>query len=613
MKLRVLVATAFCIAACGKTPDATKSKTKPESKPSGETISQTPSTDTEKMGDTDVSSQPSAVKVTDPRQQLLREELDSYSDKEIRHDAASLSAGEKLMLGNLFKAGQIIDDLYMLQLHPENLAWRDTVNATGTPLEKRLFARNRMPWCEDNDSPDCTALPLAGAKKIGAVFWPEGFDDVRYKQLPREINAKELLSPFTVVRDKEPRGFSAIPFAGFDLFAPRMRELSRVLTEAAKGAPSPTLKQFLISRASAFSSLKPFPYDDSDYDWIGLSGDWEVTLGPYETYRSPFQTKALFEMVIAREDAALTASLAALKRDMQNMENALSVLVGENLYKPRRLDPRISVRAVDVWAAFGDARHSRGAVLAYHLPNRGKSVDEGVYKKVILVNHAQAMEAVTEARAALILDPSQQAMLSFRDSITNTAFHELSHGFGAHHEMRITDREGRLTTVKEALREYDSLLEELKADMLGLWLSKMQHDNGALDEASLHRRYVSSVVHLLGLLQYPSDDTYTQMAATALGRLMDGGAVIWDADAGRASVVFDKMGSVLTELVKDTAVMQLTGDYAGAAATVGRYVSMDGKTSSLKDAPAAVKSAVTVKFKAAALKSPSLKYKVVGL
>ena len=127
-----------------------------------------------------------------------------------------------------------------------------------------------------------------------------------------------------MVRDKEPRGFSAIPFAGFDLFASRMRELSRVLTEAAKGAPAPTLKQFLISRASAFSSLNPFPYDDSDYDWIAQSGDWEVTLGPYETYRSPFQTKAMFEMVIAREDAGLTASLKALKRDMQEMENALS-------------------------------------------------------------------------------------------------------------------------------------------------------------------------------------------------------------------------------------------------------------------------------------------------
>ena len=289
------------------------------------------------------------------------------------------------------------------------------------------------------------------------------------------------------------------------------------------------------------------------------------------------------------------------------------VLIGETVYKPRKLDPRIAVRAVDVWAAFGDARHSRGAVLAYHLPNRGKSVEEGVYKKVILVNHAQATEAVTKARAALIFDPAQQEMLSFRDSITNTAFHELSHGFGAYHEMRISDREGRLTTVKEALREYDSLLEELKADMLGLWLSKMQHDKGALDEASLQRRYVSSVVHLLGLLQYPPDDTYTQMAATALGRLLEAGAVVWDEGAGRASVVFDKMDEVLPTLVKDTALLQLTGDYAGAAAMVGQYVSMEKGAPALKGAPAAIKSAVTAKFKTASLKSPSLSYKINGL
>ena len=152
-----------------------------------------------------------------------------------------------------------------------------------------------------------------------------------------------------------------------------MRQLREKLEAAAGSAPAASLKKFLSSRAAAFTSLRPFPYDDSDFDWVSINGNWDVTVGPYETYKSPFQTKALFGMVIAREDGELTASLTALKREMQEMENALALLVGESIYKPRKLDKRISIRAVNVWAAFGDARHSRGAVLAYHLPPLGPS------------------------------------------------------------------------------------------------------------------------------------------------------------------------------------------------------------------------------------------------
>ena len=128
---------------------------------------------------------------------------------------------------------------------------------------------------------------------------------------------------------------------------------------AAKTAPHPSLRKFLESRAAAFTSDDPYPYDDSDYDWIALQGDWEVTVGPYEVYKNPRQLKALFEMYIGREDKKLTADLVRFKENLQEMENSLGGLVGKDVYQSRKLDPRISLRVADIWMASGDGRRDR--------------------------------------------------------------------------------------------------------------------------------------------------------------------------------------------------------------------------------------------------------------
>ena len=212
--------------------------------------------------------------------------------------------------------------------------------------------------------------------------------------------------------------------------------------------------------------------------------------------------KALIEMYIGREDKKITGELARFKQNLQAMENALGELVGPEIYKSRKLDPRIAIRAVDIWMASGDGRRDRGATVAFHLPNRGKSVDEGLYKKVMMVNHSMAFEPVSKARAALVLDTAQLELVDAAADIKNVTFHEFAHGFGAFHEMKITNPKGKITTVKEALVEYDSLLEELKADTFGMWRLSFQKKNGWVDERRGRVRDVSALMHVRGVRQY---------------------------------------------------------------------------------------------------------------
>ncbi len=550
----------------------------------------------------------------DPRLLLLDAEWSAYRDAVITHDAGPLDDNEKAMLRHLLEASRLVEEIHMLQLHPENLKWRDRLAASGADIERQIFTRYQAPWCEDNPSTACRAVEEAPARRIGAGLWPADWKPGEFKKLGREINARELLSPFTVVRRSAEGGYTAIPYARTDLFGPKMRRLAAALREAAAGAPDKTLKRFLEQRADAFESERAFPYDESDYAWIALEGDWEVTVGPYEVYRTPHKTKALFEMYIGRENKAVTAELAAFKADLQEMENGLQELVGDDIYKGRQPHKGIAIRAVDIWMAAGDGRRSRGATVAFHLPNRGRAVEEYLYKKVIMVNHKEAFEPVTKARAELVLDPGQRADVSPEASIINTTFHELSHGFGAYHEMRITNKEGKRTTVKQALKEHESLMEELKADALGLWLSQYQKAKGTIDNPELRRRHTSALLHLVGLFQYPLSDTYARMAAIELGWYLDAGGLVWNEAEGWFAVVPEKLSGAVASLARHVATLQLTGDFEAADALARKYVTPAADESyGLNDSLTTIRKVVLDKFKAADLKSPSLRYRVTGL
>ncbi|MCK9463323.1 MAG: hypothetical protein M0R80_27195 [Proteobacteria bacterium] len=555
----------------------------------------------------DAGSQAPAV---DPRQARLEAEWSLYADTVLSHSAAELPEGEKAMLRHLLDAAVLIEELHMLQIHPKNLEWRDRIEAEGTEVEKRIFSRYQSPWCADDPSEECCALPEKPKREIGFGLWPDGFSDAEYEGLAARINGVELLSPFTIVRRKEVGKYEAIPYVESDIFGFKMKSVAASLREAAKTAPHKSLVKFLTSRADAFESAAPFPWDASDYDWIALEGPWEITIGPYETYKEPRQLKALFEMVIARENPEITAELARFKGDLQSMEDALSARVGPEIYKSRKLDPRIAIRAVEVWMAAGDGRRDRGATVAYHLPNRGRSVDEGLYKKVMMVNHSLAFEPVSKARARLVLDPTQVHLVDAMADIRNVTFHELAHGFGAYSELKVKNAKGVTLAVKEALQENDSILEELKADTAGLWLVAKSGAEG--EEAK--KRYASGVVHALGLLQYPLEGTYPRMVAIQLGWLLDHGALAWDGAAKRFRIDFDRMPAAVEALVKRVATIQLTGDTEGARALVGAYVVRKGEAEyALQGALDEARRVMIAELKTAGIKSPSLRYAVTGL
>ncbi|MBU4483799.1 hypothetical protein KKA47_00080, partial [bacterium] len=431
---------------------------------------------------------------------LIKEELDSYTPRIISFSIKDLkSEEEKNFAKYIIRVGKLIEELNMLQTHPMNLDWYTNVSNSGTEDEKELYYRNQGPWCLTIEDELCKAFSEAPAKRIGYYHWPEKFEASDLEKIRAMPDSKSLLSPFTVVR-KEKDKYIAIPFAKDPLFEGRMKKMAIELRSAAAYADTSDLKQYLLALADAFESDSPFPYDISDYDWIGLHSKWELNIGPYETYKNPFNVKARFKLLFGILDDGTTDELDIYKNYLQTMENKLGNLAGD-LYKPRRINEKTDIRAVNAVLAAGDARSHRGATVAFNLPNRGPSVEEGLSKKVILINHSEMFNDLMKARAVLVLEPTLLSYVDGRSAAMNIVFHEFSHGFGPYNEypIQIGDKK---TTVGDALGKMSHVIEEAKADTLSWWYIPFMVENEVISEEEAVRRYVTGLMSIFGHLQY---------------------------------------------------------------------------------------------------------------
>lgn len=462
-----------------------------------------------------------AVAEPDPRQELLRAELDHYDEVILRHDATTLAEKDKAMLRALRQASKVIEELYSLQLHPRSLEWRDQARVSGNELDQRLIARGRVPWCLDNANPSCAAIAAPPPREFGSGLWPTPpFEDTQFAELSRQINGLELLSPFTVVRRAPGRGFEAISYARSELLGPKLTKLAGILDQAATFASDKSLAQFLRRRAASLRADDAFPYDESDLDWLSVTGDYEVTIGPYETYDDPRGLKAMFALVVGRRAPNLTGEISRLSTALPKAEEALAVLLGEPLREPGTAAPPTPVVwAVDAWLVSGEARRAHGALAAYHLPNRGRAAAQGRSKKVVLINHLKALNPGLVHTARSVLGEAAAQRISAEAAAVNALLHELAHGLGPSPASQVTTRDGKSIGLAQALGHDALALEELKAMTSALWLTEFALEQGWSTPEQTDSRKAAAMAGFFETLTYPQTDPHARAAAALLSFL----------------------------------------------------------------------------------------------
>lgn len=466
-------------------------------------------------------------------------------------DLGKLPPNEKQALGKLVEAARLMDTLYLRQVWAGNDAMLLRLAQARSP-HLQDFLLYKGPWSRlDKNAP---FVPGAPHKPEGAAFYPADASKPELEAWLRSLPEGERARAtgfFTTIRRDPKGGFTVVPYSLE--YQPELQLAAGLLREAANLTEQPTLRTFLAKRAAAFLSND---YYDSDVAWMELDATIEPTIGPYEVYEDEwFNYKAAFEAFISVRDEAETQKLQRFSSELQELEDHLPIDPG---FRNPKLGAMAPIRVVNVLFTAGDANHGVQTA-AYNLPNDERVTRDKGAKRVMLKNVQEAkFKSVLLPIAKIALPASDAKNVAFDAFFTHILMHELMHGLGPH---AITV-DGRSTTVRQALQDASSALEEAKADISGLWALQYLIDKGVVPKAMERTLYTTYLASSFRSIRFGTNEAHGKGNALQLNYLMDAGAI--KVKNGTFSVDASKIKDAVTALVREIMTIQARGDRARA-------------------------------------------------
>jgi len=468
-----------------------------------------------------------------------------YAEFSLTSDLSLLTDNQREMISIMISAAEIMEDLFWRQAYGDD--YEEWLASIGVD-ETRLFAeQNYGPWDRlDSNRPFMEGV---GPKPLGANFYPadmtrDEFDaaylpgkDSLYTLLRRDDEGKLVLVPYHVA------------------YADELKAAAELLRRAADFAESQDFANYLKLRAAALISDE---FQVSDLYWMDVKdNEIDLIIGPIETYEDQlFGYKAGYEAYVLIKDLDWSARLARFSTFLPELQQGLPV---PDEYKQESPGSDSDLNAYDVIYYAGHS-NSGGKTIAVNLPNDEMVQLQKGTRRSQLKNAMQAkFDKILEPIADTLIDDSQREHVSFDAFFANTMFHEVAHGLGIKNTV---DGSG---TVRQALREYASSMEEGKADILGLYMINELHKADELGDVDLREYYVTFMAGIFRSIRFGATEAHGKANMVRFNFFADHGAFVRDAESGKYRVDFESMEAAMTALSQQLLVLQGDGDYEGVA------------------------------------------------
>jgi hypothetical protein len=146
--------------------------------------------------------------------------------------------------------------------------------------------------------------------------------------------------------------------------------------------------------------------------------------------------------------------------------------------------------------------------------------------------------------------------VKFNAFFENTMFHEVAHGLGIKNTLNGAG------TVRDALKEQYSAIEEGKADILGLYLVTKLYEMGELKDGDVMDNYVTFLAGIFRSCRFGAADAHGKANMVRFYYFEEKGAFTRNED-GTYSVNFDKMKDAVVSSSQQILKLQGDGDYEG--------------------------------------------------
>lgn len=484
-----------------------------------------------------------------------RAKLDDYVRVKLDVDLAGLSQTQREMLPLLIQAAKVMDGLFWRQAYGD----RDQLLQEIEDPDARSFAAiNYGPW--DRLGGNAPFVAGVGPKPAGANFYPADMTKDEFEAAAAEN--ENLRSQYSLVRRDGSGKLIAVPY--HHAFPDELGKAAELLRQAAGMAADAGFRRYLELRAKAFLDSN---YQPSDFAWMDMRDNAiDVVIGPIESYEDKlFGNKTAFEAYVLIQDKAWSRRLEKYSAMLPLLQDGLPVPVE---YKAEEPGGGSQLNAYDVLYYAGDC-NAGAKTIAINLPNDEQVQLEKGSRRLQLKNAMRVkFDNILMPIAGILIAEDQRSRIHFDAFFGNTMFHEVAHGLGIKNTLDGTG------TVREALREASSALEEAKADILGLHLIGRLTEIGELPSDGLEGNYITFLAGIFRSIRFGASSAHGKANTLSFNYFEQAGAFSRDSESGTYRVHTPKMKAAVDALSETILRLQGDGAYDRARAFLGQMGSV---------------------------------------
>ena len=507
-------------------------------------------------------------------------------------DLSKLSDGERKAVAKLLEVGRIFQKLYEEQRHPQALsAYRALVELdkrTGsTPATQNLLALYRL-----NQGPIATTLenkrePFLPVEpfKPGKNVYPSNVPKEAIAQKPYLLDLRTVvrssaniaadvatLKKYPVLQTLHPKVLNqlgpttdlyylyAVPYSV--AYADDLMKAYGLLLEAADAVEKDDdeFARFLRNRAR---DLLSNDYESGDASWVtGHFKNLNAQIGSYETYDDElFGVKTFFSFCLLQSRQQETTALRQAMKGLQALEDSLP-------YKNhKKVREDIPVGVYDVVADFGQ---SRGGNTATILPNESylaRRYGRTILLRANIMREPNIFEGTSRSFAAAVGEEQAKA-LTPDGNFYRTLWHEVGHYLGV-------DRTADGRDLDEALQDNSNAMEEMKADLVSLFVAEALHKQGYYTDVQLRSVYAGGILRVLQNNRPRRDQPYNTMQLMQWNFFLENGLLSFDPATKTLRINYDKYHEVVGKMLEKTLAVQYAGDKAASDKFIDQYTSWD--------------------------------------
>jgi hypothetical protein len=473
--------------------------------------------------------------------------FDIYAKFRLTADLSHLEDSQRQMIPLLIEAAKIMDDLFWQQSYGD----REPMLAAIEDPKMRHFAEmNYGPWDRlDADKPFVEAY---GPKPPGAQFYPEDMTKEEFEAWDQEGKDGQ----YSLVKRAEDGSLELLPY--HVAYAEPLGKAAALLRKAAELAVDLEFAKYLVMRADA---LLTDDFQASDMAWMDMKNNpIELVIGPIEHYEDKlFNYRTAYEGYVLIKDLEWSERLARFAQYLPELQAGLPV---PDEYKAEVPGSDADLNAYDVVYYAGDC-NAGSKTIAINLPNDeevqlAKGTRRLQLKNAMLAKYNQILVPISEE----LIAEDQRKHITFDAFFGNTMFHEVAHGLGIKNTLT-----GK-GTVRAAMKEHSSALEEGKADILGLYMVQKLREKGEITEGVVMDNYATFLAGIFRSIRFGASSAHGRANMIRFNFFERTGAFSRDETTGHYRVNLAEFEQAIEDLSRQILTLQGDGDYEAVDAFV---------------------------------------------